>query len=738
MNLFSKTLMVFAWMLFLQWAAYGASSPFDSEREKTLNEIKVVNLTAFIPPPDISIHPKYFNLEEVPKELKSEKDYAKLEELFKIAEESKAEAAYVEADKFISQNRKSALVEYFTFFKADMIFEAQKGRSEPKYSLALEEYQDAVRDFPLHQQVPRALYQIGLSQLFSGFYSDVEITMTRAVKDFGSSELAPAYHLLQAEEYFLSKNDVKANGEFTFIIQKYPRSEAAIDAAFRKAFILFRKGEMADAYKVYQELEKFHSEVVENLKLKKDASDSSKFVDRIFYAETVYLNGFYKEAAELYQDLANLFPKHPLAPILLLRLASTYSHRGQVRSAEEMISYVLKKYSSDALVQSLGRMELADLFFVTKDLRAQKQNEKLYQEAYEASVKLDNPAVSSMLLAKLASHYMAFHIYPKAQSTLRQYKDLYQESANQEWVENNYRQTVEIEILDYYSREDYMAALATYLVNDRDKLVNFSDTKVLLKISDAAKRLSLYEKSAQILNRVVYLEKVSEARQEALLKLVDLLILQGEYRKASERLRRFNFAYPTTSLRYLYEMYWGKLYVGLKNNEQSIYHYEKALESVDKNPLGQMEIRHILMDLGELYEKGGNPGKAIEDYERFIRMIKSMSENKLAGFNPTTRDGFLVKMARYRIADLYYGMHDYVKAIESYRTVANEIKEEPLLSHARYRIGECFLALNDRKAAIAAFAELKSDDPKNIWARAAQSFIQSVQMEVKYGIRILN
>jgi tetratricopeptide (TPR) repeat protein len=83
-------------------------------------------------------------------------------------------------------------------------------------------------------------------------------------------------------------------------------------------------------------------------------------------------------------------------------------------------------------------------------------------------------------------------------------------------------------------------------------------------------------------------------------------------------------------------------------------------------------------------------------------------------------------------------MRDYVKALQAYQKVGKTITEEPFHSHALYRIGECYLALNDRKAALAAFAQVESKDPNNLWLRAAQSYIQSVEMEVNNGIRIFN
>jgi TolA-binding protein len=83
-------------------------------------------------------------------------------------------------------------------------------------------------------------------------------------------------------------------------------------------------------------------------------------------------------------------------------------------------------------------------------------------------------------------------------------------------------------------------------------------------------------------------------------------------------------------------------------------------------------------------------------------------------------------------------MKDFVRALESYRELAKNVKEEPFASHARFRMGECLLELGDKQAALEVFKEIKSENQDNLWARAAQSYIKTVEMEVKYGIRIIN
>ena len=743
-------LAVFLWVLLLEYLAVAADRPqIDEGRLKFWKEIQDVNLSAFLPYPEIHLVPKYMKASDLPSELRSDKDFEKIASVFKFLENDEADKAYLKADDFITHSKNANLNEWVYFLKADCLFKVQDKKNEldRKYNLVLEEYQDAVRRFPLNPAISRIVYQIGLTQLKMGFYDDVQSTVDRGLRDYNATDLAADYHLLIAESEFLAKDDVKATQEYSFIIQKFPTTDAAVDAAFRKAVILFRKGDYKLAMKVYEELDKYHSDETQKLKMEVEPELADKYVDRAFYAETVYLNGRDVEAAKLFQDLANLFPKNPVTAFLLFRLGDTYRRRGEIRAAESIYADVVKNFSKEPIVKALGNIRLADLYFLTDDLRAGKMNEKLYDQAFEISRQIGNDPVAAIALVKLSAYYLAFKILPKAQSVLKQYRDTFKDPLpNTEWVNQHYFRTVEVEILDNYNREDYLAALTTYLVYEKNQATgNFTDTRVLLKLADAAEKLSLQDKAAQILNRVIYLEKSSAGRQEALLKLVQIYIAEGDLRKASERLRRFNFAYPATPLKNLYEMYWGHLYTKLKNNDQAATHYELAIAAANKSgiPKNVYEVRQSYLQLGELYQAMSLSPKAIDAYLKYIKLISNYNSSPLSEFKITLRDKFNVKVSRYRIADLYFDMQDYVRALDAYKTVIKEIKEEPFYSHARYRIGECYLALNDRTAALAAFKDMQATGTataatNNLWVKAAATYIQGVNMEVKYGIRIFN
>lgn len=688
----------------------------------------------FMDAPEVTLKPSFMTKEDLPVEIRESKNFKEIEGLFKTQEDGNFEKGYLDADR-LSRTGSREFLEWVLLLKADFLYRVQAAKDEPHFASVLEEYQDILRRFPLHSESARILYQQGLIQLALTYYKDTEETATRGLKEFGSSKYGPLYVLLKGEQFFRAGNFPQALGEFTSLVNQYPRHIAAVDAAFRKAFIHFRRGDYELALKTYENLEKFHSNEIKKLKERDPSDEGGRLIDRAYYAETLYLNGLYQNASNLFQDLANLFPSDPMAPFLAVRFGDTFYQRGQFRAAEQLYRSVLERENLDARAEAFAKLKLADLFFVTKDIRAHRENEKAYEDVYNLGLKAKHQELAAFGLARLAAHHLAFRSFPKAQEILKQYLKEFKETRNENWAKQKYASTVELQIRDYYRRGDYLAALATYLVAETDTV---KDTKVLLALAEAANRLSLYESMSQILNRVIYLEKSSEGRQEALLKLVDVLIQQGDYRKAAERLRRFNFAYPTTPIRFLYDKLWGDLYTKLKNSEKAVQHYEMALEGLKSLPSEMFEFREVYLTLGEHYEKLALPGKAIDSYNRYIKFIDGLKAAPLAEFQVTARDDFLMTSAKFKIADLHFSTKDFIRAIDSYKSIIASVKTEPFLTHARYRLGECYLALDDRTSAVSAFKEIPSTDPANLWFRAADSYIKTVDMEVRYGIRILN
>ncbi len=732
--------LLFGWMLFLHWVAYAQISQkpiIDIERLTFSSRLKKPNLGTFLPAPTIELKPRFLELADVPMEFHKDAAYERLTKIFKMQESGSFQEAYVAVDKLQKSVGKTGLGEWLSYLRADLLYQVQTVASEKRWALALEDYQDAIRRNPLSTQFARILYQISLLQLELGFFQDAEETTARGLREYGKTEFAPYYYLIRGEGSFRRAQYPQASLDFGNLIDEFPRSSAAIDAAFRKAFIHFAKAEFDRGYAVYRNLEKYHSDEIERLRLKKDYEGQDRYLDRVYYAETIFLNGLYDESAKLFQDLANLFPQNPLAPLLLARLADTYFERGQFKAADQLYQVVINN-PTKSVAQSFAKVNRADALFLTRDVRAHRENETLYLEAREEAEGLQQNELAAYAVERLASYLLFFGSYAKAQLYLEEIIESYPGTSNHQWAEVEYIKTLERQIIEYVERGDPMAGLAIYLAMSKERKETLRDPKVFLILSQAARNLELYDQASDILTRLVYLEKTVDGRQEALLRLVDLLIARGETKKAGERLRRFNFAYPKSKYPHLYERLWGDLYSALKNSEKAVKHYEAAMEIAASKPALQFEMRDLYLKIAQHLKSLALPMRAVEAYQRYVAMVMGAQEGPPSERKVTEKDLFLAQTSRFRIADSFFDMKDFVRALESYRELSKSVKQEPFASHARFRMGECLLELGDKRAALEVFKEIRSENQDNLWARAAQSYIKTVEMEVKYGIRIIN
>src|SRR3954447_14244075 len=102
---------VFVWMSVLEWiSTYGQGrANFDLQRLKNQTDLVEPNLGAFVETPHISLYPIYFKAEDLPKELRLDKDNKSFEEIMKLRTDGHPDKAYLKADQFITKNRNSPL-----------------------------------------------------------------------------------------------------------------------------------------------------------------------------------------------------------------------------------------------------------------------------------------------------------------------------------------------------------------------------------------------------------------------------------------------------------------------------------------------------------------------------------------------------------------------------------------------------------------------------------------------------
>lgn len=709
--------------------------------------VKVPEVGDLISPPKTHLVPQFMELKELPEEIKSQPEFSDLlRPVFEMVEKNENQKAYIGIGNFIEQNPDFPFNDSLLFLKADLLFKVFDARGQGDWNLVIEDYEQALKKSPNHPRAAAAFYQMALSKNILQRPFDVEKTLKEGLERFQDNLLKPYYLLLNADRA-MQDNEYETAIKFLEEIQKdFSNHKLAKEAAFRKAFALVKLNQFKQASLLYKNIESFFPNDFKASGVKIQAGEPDRLIDRFLFAEALFKSKSFDQASIAFQNLGNLHPDHENAAFAWIRYGDTFLKRKRPQAAQKVYEHVIEYYSKESLAVALARLRYIDVLEDTDRLRYEKVVEAELEGAARQAMTMESRVLAEAAWLKLANYFISIKNTSKAKRILDILREQFLSAPSAAWVkqehekitaqaEREYVDTIQTEILAFYRMGDRLAALTTYLANEK---IKFTDVEALLRAGEAAIALELFDKAESILNRVVYLESNSLARQEALLKLINIIVRKKDVRKAAERLRRFNFAYPVSPLKFLYEKAWGDIYKELNRPERAISHYEEALRLALPIPGAVIRIRSVYMSLGEMYSKIKLPLKAIDAYSKFIELYKDKEKFRIESIPLTKKDAFDLNLAKYRTADIYFDMKDYAQAVMAYQVVSQEIRQEPFHSHALYRMGECYLALEDRKLALNIFEKLSAQTPVNFWTRAAAAYMKTVQMENNHGIRILN
>ncbi len=690
--------------------------------------------------------PLFLSVAEIPAAVDREVESQILKSLFEMVEKNQNQEAYIGIGNFIEKHPNFSLNTWLLYLKADLIFKIFLARGQGDWNLVLEEYEQALKKSPNHPRAPAAFYQMAYVKNILSRPFDVEKTIQEAMERFPQNLLTPYFLLLNADRFIRDRDYEQGLAILDIILKDYPNHITAKEAAFRKAFSLVQSNQFRQAILLFQRIQASYPQDFNFSKKNEDPDYPDRLIDQFIFAEALYRAGSYEQASSAFQSLGNLFPHHENAAFSWIRYADTFFKRKRYQAAQQIYEHVISKYPTNSLAVAVARMRFVESLRETDRLRYEREVEKQLELAARQSMKLESEILAEAAWIQLANYLIGAGMTVKSKRVLEILREQFLSAPSANWVKQEYEKIIEKadreyaeaiqqEILGHYQMNDRLAALTTYLANES---IKYTNVEALLRAGEAAIEMDLFDKAESILSRVVYLESNSLARQDALLKLIDIMIKKKDIRRAAERLRRFNFAYPVSALKFRYEKSWGDIYKDLNRPERAIRHYEESIRLAQLVPGGIISIRSIYLDLGEMYSKVKLPGKAVEAYSQLIQLYRDKEKFKMESIPKTKRDEHNLNLARYRIADIYFDTRDFAQAVAAYQSVSQVILVEPVRSHALYRMGECYLALEDRQSALEIFQKLADQKPTNFWTRAAEAYIKTVRMESEHGIRILN
>ncbi len=317
--------------------------------------------------------------------------------------------------------------------RADALFKAADAYYRSgKFEDAEKRYRSFVIDFPGHENVPNALYQLGLSLANTGRRADAQATFESLEKEYADTPFAEKAALRSADvmraaeqwEQALEKYEqirqtytngtvaalslhqrglvlyrlgryAEAQGAFEIMIADYPESEYAPQASYMRGFCLYLQGQVEEAVETCQAFIR-------------DYPDSEWTPEVIFWlAEQHYNQGKYPDAEPLFMRIASDFKDNKLAPRALYWAGRAAAARANYVLAIERYSEVAKTYSESGILPHARFAQgdaLSELGEFSRAILAFEEIIKNYPESYlvnsawgrkgdcQFSLAVDNPS----------------------------------------------------------------------------------------------------------------------------------------------------------------------------------------------------------------------------------------------------------------------------------------------------------------------------------------------------------
>ncbi|QBG47570.1 tetratricopeptide repeat protein [Verrucomicrobia bacterium S94] len=208
-----------------------------------------------------------------------------------------------------------------SYFKADRLEDAEK------------RYRSFVTDFPTHDNMPNALYQLGLSLMRIGRRDE-------ALTTFGILESNHAQSPFAEQAALRSADVLRANREWDAALEKYDQIISTYTNESTAATCRFMQGLVLYEYlKQYPEAQKAFEEVIEKY-------PDSEYVEQAEFMRgfSMALQGFYEESIEACMGFIEKYPESEWSPKVIFWLGEQFYNQGRYDEAEPLFLRIARDF----------------------------------------------------------------------------------------------------------------------------------------------------------------------------------------------------------------------------------------------------------------------------------------------------------------------------------------------------------------------------------------------------------
>ena len=653
----------------------------------------------------------FAGIEKKYSEMEAESGRSEYIEIMKLIQKKEQAEAVKKADEFIRKYPESVYLERVYFSRADALFEMSK--KDPALSkAAMEAYNTAIARYPESRMAEHAMMSRAALYRDQGFYIEALSEYGGLLRRDPKGKYAVAAMLGRARIYLKQQKYQKAYNELERILVLYPTRREVRDVKFIIAASYFERGKYKEAAAIFDESRKLWP-----------TYPKTHPATYMTMAQTYYKVGRLNKAMEDWSAIVNLFPDSYEGREALLRMGDLYTELGLRREAAKIYENVVRRFpDKDEAIKA--KLALASLGADDPDIL--KHSEVFSYSAFEDPLKTFDE-----ILAKYPEKHgpealmrkgEALYTRKRYVSAILAYKELlrsYPSARMSEEVFDLVRKNLLRLIETFHDQEGFFTVLMTYYDNFDPFLKGIKEPRILLKIANSYKALTLYERAIEYYKLANRHDPAGRFLPVTAFNIASATLEKGDAGNAERMFRRFLKQFKTDKNATLARALLGEALYAQGRQAEAATEWRLALETDPANPAASLTA----YKLGELYKKNGRHALAIDAYNRAIATYKPKVE--------TGQDPEYIKDARYKIAESYYLGQDYPGAIREAGRFVSLYPDDGRVKWMDYITSASLSRIDKDEKALARLRELAEKDKVSPIGKVAAARLSTMEWKKK-------
>lgn len=595
--------------------------------------------------------------------------------LFKKAVDSFKQKLYPKTleqlKEIISRFPKDNTTQYAYFLMADCYAKMAENSSTVSPKESVSAYLQSISRYPGSDEAPRGLYQAGKGLFAQRFYYEALAQMNRLSKRYPKSPYTLKGTVAKGIIYFHQKKYRMAESTLRAVVSnKESAEEDKRLSLLWLANTLHMEGMYKEARDHYVKVEGQWPEYLKQSRL-----------SLLSMGENQILLGEYQDGRRLFDLYSKLYANQGPAPVVTLRKADTFLLNGKRKEAVKLYSKVVTLYPAHNAAL-IGKARILEDKIVGGDpIPATQALQDLLSS--KGDMAIDAAIVVAEAYKNAGIPHEAVEAY---RAILSRFAGI-----SKGELKKNFMESLRAAVIDSYKKGDYLAVLKLYHEENR-MLKGVRDPEFVKMIGDGYMEVGLPSKAVSLYETALYpydkAASMSGAHiEETLFKAIKAYLKLGRKEGAARLTKRLYAEFPRTKFK--------------KELENTV----DTAKVKERKDITAAEY----LDMAKKHLESKRHKEAVDYFKKVIN----------------SKEPLLLGAAYTGLGDSYFEMGKYKDAIDAYEVAKSEGGETG--RWATYRIGESCLSLGDLEKARTVFTALGKDD-KGVYRKMAAEGIKEIEL----------